>query len=311
MLNVLASDVELHLSWAELAQAIEQGHRLAKARISDSFLTRESQTLLMRSAWIDGLGMAVKVATIFPDNQLHQLPSVQGSVTLYNDQTGGLEAMVDFDLVTRFKTVGDSFLAASKLARPDCEKVLIVGAGRIASTALSAYQTMFPQASFELWNHRVQSAHQLASRQSTLGQVVAVASDLARAVRDADLISCATLSKTPLIKGKWLRAGQHLDLIGAFRADMREADDEVLKRARLFVDSRETTIHHIGELKIPIAAGVIKECDVLADFYELDSHRFSRQSDDEITVFKNGGGAHLDLMTARYILACYQRALSD
>lgn len=312
---VNARDVESRLCWVDLARAIELGHQLPRAEISDSFLTRGDDTLLLRSAWIDGLGMAVKVATIFPGNSKQQLPSVQGSVTLYDDRAGGLDAMVDFDLVTRYKTVGDSFLAASRLARPDCEQVLIVGSGRIAATALSAYQTMFPDARFEIWNHHATSAKNLADkfaeRIETKGETefrkVTVATDLATAVNRADLICCATLSKTPLIKGQWLRAGQHIDLIGAFRADMREADDEVLRRGRLFVDSRETTLEHIGELAIPIAAGVIEPKDVMADFYDLSLGRFVRESREDITVFKNGGGAHLDLMTAKYILTCYQR----
>lgn len=302
MLNILAKDVEAHLDWFELAQAIECGHKLAKAQISDSFLTRDDQTLLLRSAWINGLGMAVKVATIFPGNTQKQLPSVQGSVTLYDDDHGSLEAMVDFDLVTRYKTVGDSFLAASKLARPDSKQILIVGSGRIAATALSAYQAMFPDASFEVWNHRQSSAAQLADRVGG----VSVAIDLESAVRKADLISCATLSKQPLIQGAWLKPGQHVDLIGAYRADMREADDEVLLRGRLFVDSRETTIGHIGELAIPIDTGVIDETAVVADFYDLDKGEFARRSDNEITVFKNGGGAHLDLMTANYIVTLHR-----
>ena len=308
---VHASDVESQLSWAALAQAIEDGHKLARAKISDSFLTRGDETLLMRSAWIDRLGMAVKVATIFPHNAQRLLPSVQGSVTLYDDQTGGLEAIVDFDLVTRYKTLGDSYLAASKLARPDTEQVLVVGAGRIAATALTAYQTMFPKAGFKVWNHRLESARKLieqfALRGKTGCQAVTVATDLATAVNEADLICCATLSKSPLIQGQWLRGGQHIDLIGAYRSDMREADDEVLRRGRLFVDSRETTVDHIGELKIPIAAGVISADSIIADFYDLSQASFCRQSDDEITVFKNGGGAHLDLMTAKYILGCHAR----
>jgi ornithine cyclodeaminase len=298
---ITAQQVESHLSWRGLALALEQGHTLARAKVSDSFLTRDNDTLLLRSAWIDGLGMAVKVATIFSDNKKRQLPSVQGSVTLYGDQTGSLEAMVDFDLVTRYKTVGDSYLAASRLARPDCQQVLIVGAGRIAATALSAYQDLFPGARFKVWNHRLQSAQTLANRYPGVQAV----QDLAQAVNDADLVCCATLSKTPLIQGQWLRDGQHIDLIGAYRSDMREADDEVMRRGRLFVDSRQTTMEHIGELKAPLAAGVISESDVLADFYDLSTGLFVRQSQCDITVFKNGGGAHLDLMTARYIQQCY------
>ncbi|MDY6859875.1 MAG: ornithine cyclodeaminase, partial [Pseudomonadota bacterium] len=106
----------------------------------------------------------------------------------------------------------------------------------------------------------------------------------------------------------WLRPGQHIDLIGAYRADMREADDTALRRARIFVDSRDTTLNHIGELKTPLEQGVITRDDIIADFYDLPSGRFARRTEDEITLFKNGGGAHLDLMTSRYILKEWGRA---
>jgi ornithine cyclodeaminase len=122
---------------------------------------------------------------------------------------------------------------------------------------------------------------------------------LEAAVRKADVITCATMAREPIIKGEWLRPGQHLDLIGAFKLGMREADDTALRRARLFVDSFETTIGHIGEIEDPMNRGVITGADILADYYELS--RFKRQPED-ITLFKNGGGAHLDLMTARHIM---------
>ena len=124
--------------------------------------------------------------------------------------------------------------------------------------------------------------------------------DLENAVSSADIISAATMSTEPLINGKWIKPGQHIDLIGAYRSDMREADDKTLQKSRIFVDSFETTIDHIGELKIPVARGVINKEDVIADFYDLKG--FSRNSADEITLFKNAGGAHLDLMTSHYIL---------
>ena len=127
-----------------------------------------------------------------------------------------------------------------------------------------------------------------------------VADDLQAAVEQADIIASATMSTTPLICGAWLQSGQHIDLIGAYRPDMREADDDALRRSRIFVDSYDTTLGHIGELKIPLESGVIQRSDILADYY--DAVHFARQSEDEVTLFKNGGGAHLDLMTARYIL---------
>ena len=127
-----------------------------------------------------------------------------------------------------------------------------------------------------------------------------VSSDLENAVSWADIISAATMSTEPLINGKRIKPGQHIDLIGAYRSDMREADDNTLQKSRIFVDSFDTTVDHIGELKIPVAQGVINKEDVIADFYDLKG--FIRNSEDEITLFKNGGGAHLDLMTSHYIL---------
>ena len=138
-----------------------------------------------------------------------------------------------------------------------------------------------------------------------LGFVVVheLATDLEVAVQQADIISCATLARAPLIKGAWLRPGQHLDLIGAFLPDMRETDDDAMRRARIFVDTREDTMDNIGEITLPIASGAITETDVLGDFYDLPGGQFRRETDDDITLFKNGGGGHLDLMTCAHIMA--------
>ena len=125
------------------------------------------------------------------------------------------------------------------------------------------------------------------------------------AVESADIICTATMSTDPLIKGKWLQPGQHLDLIGSYRTDMRELDDDAIKAGKIFVDSYDTTIDHIGELKIPLQSGIIKRSDILADFYSLD--KFKRSSASDITIAKNGGGAHLDLITSKYILEKWQK----
>ncbi|MBY6049982.1 ornithine cyclodeaminase family protein [Vannielia litorea] len=286
---------EAALNWLGLTDALAEGHRLPKAEIEDIFLYRGDDTLLSRAAWIDGLGSLVKTATIFPGNAPER-PAVNGSVTLYSDTTGEAEAFVDFHLVTKWKTAGDSLLAARRLARPESRKILILGAGAVSASLIEAYSAGFPGAEFTLWNRTAGRAAQLAEETGAR-----VAQDLEAAVGEADIIATATMSTEPVLKGAWLQPGQHVDLIGAYRPDMREADGEVLKRARLFVDSRDTTVGHIGELKDPIARGVISEADIVADYYELDA--FRRESDEEITVTKNGGGAHLDLMTARHILS--------
>ncbi len=293
---------QVALSWEGLCAAFEAGHRLPRARIGDSFLYRDPDTLLSRAAWIDGMGLAVKSATVFPGNPEAGKPLTHGSVCVFSDSDGELEAVIDFHLVTKWKTAGDSLHAARRLARPDSQRILIVGAGAMGRALFDAYSSAFPKARFSAWNRTRGKAEAMAEECPGLE----VAEDLETAVRIADIITCATMTSEPIIHGAWLRPGQHVDLIGAYRPDMREADDEALRRARIFVDCFDTTIGHIGEIQIPLESGVITRDDLLADFYEPE--KFCRQNDDEITLFKNGGGAHLDLMTSRYILDAWNAA---
>ncbi|MEL6682163.1 MAG: ornithine cyclodeaminase [Pseudomonadota bacterium] len=296
---------ERHLDWLTLTDALAAGHDAPRAEVADVFLYEGDNTLLNRSAWIAGLGLAVKCATIFPGNRDHGQPAIGGAVNLFSGRDGALEAILDFHLVTKWKTAGDSLLAARRLARPDSRDILIVGAGTVGQSLFVAYSAAFPEARFKIWNRSPKGAQAFVSKFPS----VQIVTDLAAATAEADIITCATMSSDPVIKGEWLQPGQHVDLIGAYRPDMREVDDNALLRARVFVDSRETTIGHIGELKIPISQGVIDEDHIVADYYALDE--FVRHDPSEITLFKNGGGAHLDLMTSRYILSAWRSAQSD
>ncbi len=293
------------LNWGDLIAAFETGHDLPAGEVRDTLIRRGDDTLLSRCAWITGLGVAVKSATIFPGNSAKTLPSVNGYVSLFDDDTGLLEAVVDFHLVTKWKTAGDSILAASKLARKDAKRVLIVGTGTVAQSLVYAYRSILPKAQFSVWGRTPESANKFAKAHTGLQ----VATDIETAVRAADIVTCATMATEPLIKGEWLQPGQHIDLIGAYRPDMREVDDAAMAMARIFVDNRKTTLGEIGELIEPVRSGAISPDDVLADFYDLKSGDFCRRSDDEITLFKNGGGAHLDLMTSRYILDTWRTRL--
>ena len=295
--EIVGPEAEALLDWEGLTEALIDGHRRAAPEVRDIFLYRGTDTLLSRAAWIDGLGSLVKTATVFPGNPARGLPAVNGGVSLYDDDTGVLEALIDFHLVTKWKTAGDSLLAARLLARPEADEILIVGAGTVARSMIAAYRSRWPAARYRIWSRTEASAARLAAETGA-----EAAADLEEAVRRADILCTATMATAPLIRGDWLRPGQHLDLIGAYRPDMREVDDTALTRARLFVDARATTLDHIGELKDPIARGVIAPEDVPADFSDIAAGRFARQGPEEITLAKNGGGAHLDLMTARFIL---------
>jgi ornithine cyclodeaminase len=293
-------DVEHQLTWSEVADALAEGHRLNKARLGDLALERGVQSMLNRAAWVDGLGLALKSVTIYPQNaqSIPPLPTIQSVVVLFDDETGAIKALIDGQLVTKWKTAGDSVLGARLLARPEAKNLLVVGSGTVASSLIDAYREVFPELELiSVWSRNPENASALAQSQSCIA-----APDLASAVGEADIITSATMARSPVIMGKWVKSGTHIDLIGAFRNDMREADDELLKKGRLFVDSRETTIHDIGELSIPIAQGVISENDVIADYYDLaQGDLFARKSHAEVTIFKNGGGAHLDLMVAKLI----------
>ncbi len=294
------SEGEAVLDWLALTDALAKGHSLPKAEIGDTFLYRDPDTLLSRAAWIDGMGIAVKSATIFPRNKASGVPAINGGVNLYSDADGTLEAIIDFHLVTKWKTAGDSLLAARRLARVDSREILLVGGGNVAASMYDAYKAAFPLAQFTVWSRTADTAKRFVEDHPGTRH----AHDLETAVGMADIIGTATMSTEPVIRGDWLRPGQHLDLIGAYRPDMREVDDVALKRAQLFVDSFDTTVGHIGEIKIPLESGALKREDIIADYYDLE--RFVRQSETDITICKNGGGAHLDLMTSRFILDRFQ-----
>jgi ornithine cyclodeaminase len=293
--KIIPFEAEKYLKWEDLTAAIEAGHRLPRAEIADLFLYRGADTLLDRGAWIDGLGSLVKVGTIVPGNAGRGKPTINGIVNLFDDATGELTALLDFHLVTKWKTAGDSLLSAKRLARKDSRSILLVGAGVVARSMVAAYSSAFPGAKFTVWSRTRATAEAMGHP---------VADDLEAAVRAADIICAATMATEPLIRGDWLQPGQHLDLIGAFTPAMREVDDTAMSRARVFVDARATTVHHIGEIMTPIASGAITEADIIADFYDSPA-LYARRSADEITIAKNGGGAHLDLMTATYIAGAW------
>jgi len=289
------------MSWGLAMRAISDGHKHLKGDVADSFVRRDGDTLLTRSAWIDGLGVVVKAATVIPKNN----PSIDGGVMLFNDKLGSLDAVINFHLITKWKTVGDSLLAASFLARTNSNRLVILGAGTVARNLVEAYRSLFPDIQISLWNRTIDKAETLAKETNC-----DVAYDLGDAVATADIVSSATMSTTPVLSGEWLSKGTHVDLIGAYRPDMREADDAAISAGTLFVDSRDTTISHIGELRDPIERGLLSATDVKADFYNIHEGSFTRSSDDEITLFKNGGGAHLDLMIAKAVLSVWEDAQS-
>lgn len=297
---MIGTDIAGRLDWHGAVAALEAGHRLPRAEIGDLVLGPPESTSLTRAARIEGLGTGVKSVTVHPDNPAQGRPSVQGAMLVFDPDTGRHTATIDSALVTRFKTAADSVLGAKLVARPDPETLLIVGAGAVAASLVEAYPAIFPSIARILVWARNPSRTQQFCREHAGKLPVERAMDLAEAAGKADIIATATMAMSPVLAGDLVPPGAHVDLIGAYRRDMREADDALIGQGTLYVDSRATTLGHIGELTIPIDGGVITPDHVRGDLYDMIAARPDR-APDEITVFKNGGGAHLDLMIADWI----------
>jgi ornithine cyclodeaminase len=265
-------------------------------------------TLLLMPAWTkagEGSGegfLGCKVVTVFPDNAKAGQPSVHGSYLLMSGETGEPLAVMDGRALTAWRTGAASALAARHLAREDAAHLVMVGAGALAPYLVRAHASVRPIRRVTLWNRTHGRAVSLAFGLSVTGIEVEVADDLEEAVRDADIVSCATLSAAPLIRGAWLKKGAHLDLVGGFTPKMREADDAAVKRARVYVDTRAGATKEAGDIVAPLKSGALKEADIRGDLFELCGGKAKgRTSATQITLFKSVGTAIEDLAAAMLV----------
>ncbi|ROR34228.1 ornithine cyclodeaminase family protein [Inmirania thermothiophila] len=263
-------------------------------------------TLLLMPAWRPGAAAGTKLVTVFPRNAARGLPSVHGVYVLFDGATGAPRAILDGTELTRRRTAAASALAASFLARADAATLVVVGTGALAPHLARAHAAVRPIRRIAVWGRRAERARTLAAQLAAAlpGVAVEAAPELAAAVAEADIVTCATLATEPLVRGAWLRPGAHLDLVGGFTPAMREADDEAVRRARLFVDTREGALREAGDLVQPLRAGVIAETDVRGDLFALcRGEARGRTGADEITLFKSVGCALEDLAAAELALA--------
>jgi alanine dehydrogenase len=271
--------------------------------------------LLLMPAWTRGTPtegrashLGIKVVTVFPDNGKRSLPSIYGQYLLLDGTTGQTVAMLDGTMLTKRRTACASGLASRYLSRPDARRLLMIGTGALAPQLVRVHAKVRPIEEVAIWGRRPDQAVRLAEELSVslpraLARSITVraVTDRRQAVGEADIISCATLSTTPLVEGEWLRAGQHVDLVGAYTPQMRESDDEAVRRARVYVDTRAGALKEGGDIVQPLANGTIGETDVIADLYELTrGQRPCRAPGDatSITLFKSVGAALEDLAAA-------------
>jgi ornithine cyclodeaminase len=260
-------------------------------------------TLLLMPAWSAGDAgfVGVKIVSVFPDNSAKSLPSVLGTYLLMDGDTGAPLAALDGTRLTLWRTAAASALAARHLARADANRMVMVGAGALAPFLIRAHLSERRLREVSVWNHRPEKAEMLAQTLRAEGLPVTASRDLEGAVGAADLVSCATLSTRPLVKGAWLKAGAHLDLVGAFNLSMREADDEALRRASIYVDTQAARSEG-GDVALALKSGTISEESVKGDLSDLCRGRAQgRAGSDEITVFKSVGTALEDLAAAMLV----------
>ncbi len=257
-------------------------------------------TLLLMPAWTDfvargtaaGGYLGVKIVTVNPDNNARGKPAVMGIYFLADGETGEPLALIDGQALTVWRTACASALAASYLARKDASRLAMIGAGKLAPHLIRAHASVRPVREVAIWNRSLEKARQLAAEFEGSGLSVHATEDREEAIRSADIISSATISDVPLIEGRWLPAGVHVDLVGAFTPKLRETDDEVVRRATLFVDTFDGALKEGGDLVQPIAAGIISRDDVKADLAMLARGQHpGRSSAEEITLFKSTGTA--------------------
>ncbi len=277
-------------------------HEIARARPGEA---PDHATLLLMPAWtgcaeVDAF-VGVKVVSVFPENGARGLPSIMGTYLLMDGDTGAPLAALDGARLTVWRTACASALASRHLSRPDSRHLVMVGAGALAPFMIGAHAAVRPINQVTLWNHRPERARELAVNLAGAALTVAVADSLEAAVREADIVSCATLSREPIVRGAWLKPGAHLDLVGAFNLSMREADDEAVKRASVFVDTL-AALAEGGDVALALQSGAIAPAHVKGDLFALARglHR-GRLDEREVTLFKSIGTAIEDLAAAMLV----------
>lgn len=318
MLTVSAADVDRTLNFPGLVETLRKAFHDGAVQPVRHHHTIErpdgaASTLLLMPAWSDfnatgtsaGGYVGVKVVTVSPDNNRIDKPAVMGLYLLLDGATGEPRALIDGQRLTQWRTASASALAATYLAREDASRLLIVGAGALSRFLAKAHASVRPIASIRVWNRTAANAEKVAADLRAEGLPAEMAEDLDAEYGQADIISCATISTAPLVRGALLKPGTHVDLVGGFTPDMREADDEAIRRAAVFVDTRAGATKEAGDIVQPLKSGVLSEEAIRGDLYDLTRGSASgRKNAEEITLFKSVGAAIEDLAAG---IAVYER----
>lgn len=320
MIVIDADAIDRVLDRAGMVEALRRGFREAvvtpvRHHHAMPRAGEDDAMLLLMPAWSDGrdgLGddavTGVKIVSVVPGNAKRGLASVVGSYVLMSGVSGQPLSVLDGTRLTLWRTAGASALAADFLARPDARRLVMIGAGALAEHLIEGHTAIRPIEEVAIWNRSPDKAAALAARFADRPFRVRAVSDPEAAIRAADVVSTATMSTTPIVRGEWLKPGVHVDLVGGYTPAMREADDAAITRARVFVDTREGATHEAGDVTQPLASGVLTPERIVGDLPDLCRGIVAgRGGADEITLFKSVGTALEDLVAARLV----HRAVAD
>lgn len=258
-------------------------------------------TLLLMPAWNPSKEAGVKVVTVSPENGQFNLPSIQGTYIYLDAKKGTIKALLEAEELTAKRTAAASALASSFLSRKNSNSLLMIGTGALSVNLIKAHASVRPIETVYVWGRSIEKANTVCERLYNETFKVQAIPIIEEKISDVDIISSATLSKIPLVLGKYLKEGQHIDLVGAYKKNMREADDDTIKKSSVFVDTFQGGLKESGDIIIPLSNGTLNENDIKADLFQLCSNTKSgRTSDVEITVFKSVGHALEDLIAAKY-----------
>ena len=301
--------LESALDWPALIAELRAWYKAGKVEAPERQVLGITQpdgseaSLLIMPAWVPGESIGVKVVTFFPANADKGRATINAGYLLFDGETGQMQAALDGDALTARRTAAASALAADYLARRDAKRLVVVGTGQLAAAVALAHAAVRSYEAITIWGRSPDKAAAVARELAGMGLPATAGEDLATACRAADVISTVTAATRPVIKGAWLKPGCHLDLIGAFKGDMRESDDQAVTQAQIFVDRRDGA-SLAGDLAQPLAEGRITAGDLRADLQELCQGMHPGRTDDTArTVFKSAGMALQDLAAANLAAA--------
>ena len=296
---ISAAELATLAPYSAVIEALREGFKAEIATpVRHHHETSDVSTLLLMPAWSkDWTGL--KTVVVKTDNAELNLPTVQASYLLIDNATGETVAMMDGTELTRRRTAAASALAASYLARADASTLVLVGAGALGAHFVRAHAAVRPLKKVFIYNRSMAKVAALCSELAGDGFEVSAVTDVEKAVRAADIVSCVTTSTAPIVKGAWLKPGTHVDLAGAFKPTMRETDSDVVARARVYVDTREGALSEAGDLLQAHNEGKFDFDNVQGDLFDLCRRAVKgRQTPEEITLFKSCGTALEDLAAA-------------